>query len=220
MQRISTPRADLGPAVLFAAVPLAFLSAISFYQIFYNLPAAELARDNIRNSFSVVRTASDLCGEIQSAERGQRGYLLTGRDVYLEPYEKAKQRIPHLLGDLQQATLDRPEQQRRLLKLQADLTTKMNELEATIALRRDKGFDAALAVVETDTGLAAMEAIQADTNDILDAAHEKLEERLKTAESLDQRVAQTFAIGSAIAALALIASGLLLARAYRRSASS
>ena len=52
------------------------------------------------------------------------GYLITGRDVYLEPYERAKQHVPQLLDDLQQATLDTADQQRRLLKLQADITTR------------------------------------------------------------------------------------------------
>ncbi|MGA9486585.1 MAG: hypothetical protein WBV25_05865 [Methylocella sp.] len=81
MQRISSPRADMLPAFLVAAVPLAFLAAISFYQVLGNVPAQRLVHEKIQNSFFVVRTASDLCGEIQSAERGQRGYLLTGRDL-------------------------------------------------------------------------------------------------------------------------------------------
>jgi signal transduction histidine kinase/ActR/RegA family two-component response regulator len=220
MQRISTPRADILPAFLIAAVPLVFLAAISLYQVFGNIPAARSVHKNIENSFFVVRVASDLCGEIQSAERGQRGYLLTGRDIYLEPYEKAKTRIPQLLSELQQATLDRPEQQRRLLKLQADLTTKMNELAETIALRREKGFAAAVTVVNTDAGRKAMEAIQADTTEILDAAHARLQERLSAAEVLDQQVALAFVLGSAIAAAALMVSSLLLARAYRRAAAS
>jgi CHASE3 domain sensor protein len=138
MQRISTPRADILPAILIAVVPLAFLAAISLYQVFGNTTDARLVHEKILNSFFVVRTASDLCGEIQSAERGQRGYLITGRDEYLAPYEKAKKRIPQLLNDLQQATLETPDQQRRLLQLQADLTTKLNELATTITLRREK----------------------------------------------------------------------------------
>jgi CHASE3 domain sensor protein len=74
----------------------------------------------------------------RNPKRGGRGYLFTGREDYLAPYEKAKKRIPQLLSDLQQATLDRSDQQRRLLQLQADLTTKLNELATTITLRREK----------------------------------------------------------------------------------
>lgn len=220
MQRVSTSRADIGPALLFAAIPLAFLAIISFYLIFMNLPAARSAREEIKNSFFVVRTASDLWNAIENAERGQRGYLITGRDSYLDPYESATERVPRLLGALQQATLESPAQQRRLLKLQADATTKMNELASTIALRREQGSDTVLAIVNTDAGQIAMDAIQTDINGILDAANEQLQTRMVTAEALDRRVASSFVAGSVIAALALIASAILLARAYRRAESS
>ncbi|MDQ6702358.1 MAG: CHASE3 domain-containing protein [Pseudomonadota bacterium] len=220
MLRISTTRTDIAPALLFAAVPLGFLAAITFYQLFSTVPGARLAREDIKNTFLVVRTASALAGAIQDAERGQRDYLITGRDTYLDPYETAKGRIPRLLGDLQKAILNRPDQQRRLLTLQGNLTTKMNELAATIATRREQGFEAAQAMLNTYAGRTATEAVEADIDAICDVANARLLARMDTAETLDRRVALTFAIGSAIAAGALIAGAFLLARTYRRAASS
>ena len=220
MQRISISRADFAPALLFALVPLAFLAAITFYQFFKNVPDARLAREDTKKTFLIVRTASAVDEAIQDAERGQRGYLITGRDAYLDPYNSAKERLPQLLVDLQQAVADRPEQQRRLLALQGDLTTKMNELAETIARRREQGFGAAQAMVNTDAGRIAMEAVEADIGAIIDAADMRLQARMATAESLEQRVLLTFLIGSIIAACALIAGAILLARAYRRAASS
>lgn len=96
----------------------------------------------------------------------------------------------------------------------------MNELDVTIATRREKGFDAALAIVNTDTGRIAMEAVEADIDAIIDAADVRLQARMATAESLEQHVTLTFLIGSIIAACALIAGAFLLARAYRRAALS
>jgi len=220
MQRISISRADFAPALLFALVPLAFLAAITFYQFFKNVPDARLAREDTKKTFLIVRTASAVDEAIQDAERGQRGYLITGRDSYLDPYNSAKEHLPHLLVDLQQAVADRPEQQRRLLALQGDLTTKMNELAETIAKRREQGFGTAQAMVNTDAGRIAMEAVEADIGAIIDAADMRLQARMATAESLEQRVLLTFLIGSIIAACALIAGAILLARAYRRAASS
>jgi len=220
MQRISISRADFAPALLFALVPLAFLAAITFYQFFKNVPDARLAREDTKKTFLIVRTASAVDEAIQDAERGQRGYLITGRDSYLDPYNSAKERLPQLLVDLQQAVADSPEQQRRLLALQGDLTTKMNELAETIAKRREQGFGTAQAMVNTDAGRIAMEAVEADIGAIIDAADMRLQARMATAESLEQRVLMTFLIGSIIAACALIAGAILLARAYRRAASS
>ena len=93
-------------------------------------------------------------------------------------------------------------------------------MDVTIATRREKGFDAALAIVNTDTGRIAMEAVEADIDAIIDAADVRLQARMATAESLEQHVTLTFLIGSIIAACALIAGAFLLARAYRRAALS
>ena len=62
-----------------------------------------------KKTFLIVRTASAVDEAIQDAERGQRGYLITGRNSYLDPYNSAKERLPQLLVDLQQAVADRPE---------------------------------------------------------------------------------------------------------------
>ena len=51
MSRISTPRADILPAFLFAAVPLVFLAAISLYQLFGNVPDARSAREDTKTRF-------------------------------------------------------------------------------------------------------------------------------------------------------------------------
>ncbi|HUI22430.1 MAG TPA: CHASE3 domain-containing protein [Methylocella sp.] len=219
MKRISTTRGDMIPAVILGLIPLAVLAGVACYQLFSNVPDAISARDDVRKTFVVVRTASALSGVIKDAERGQRGYLITGREPYLKPYEAAKERIPQLIGDLQQATVDRPDQQRRLLALQGDLTTKLNELAATIKARHEQGFETARAMVDTDAGRMAMEAVEADLDAILDAADHQLQSRLATSEAVEERATLTFVIGSAIGAGALIIGAVLLARAHRRAAS-
>src|SRR5581483_8092789 len=98
-------------------------------------------------AFQTLTIAKAVDEAVQDAERGQRGYLITGQEVYLDPYAKAKERLPALVLDLQRAAGPDPEQQRRMLTLQADITTKMNELAETIRLMQSKGFDAAKELV-------------------------------------------------------------------------
>jgi CHASE3 domain sensor protein len=76
----------------------------SSYQFFKNVPDARLAREDTKEAFLVVRSANAVAEAIQDAERGQRGYLITGRESYLEPYNSAKEHLPQLLGILQQAS--------------------------------------------------------------------------------------------------------------------
>src|SRR5215831_14252278 len=81
-------RAQIIPALLFAG-PLIFIAGIVAFQMGKNVPDARTARADTLSSFKVILAASAIDEAVQDAERGQRGYLVTGQDVYLEPYIKA-----------------------------------------------------------------------------------------------------------------------------------
>ena len=208
------------PALLFAGVPLAFIVGIVVFQLVKNVPDARTARANTVLSFKTIRAANAIDEAVQDAERGQRGFLITGQEVYLDPYTKAKERLPQLMVELQQATVASADQLPRLLQLEADITTKMNELASTITAMRQQGYEAAKGIVNTDAGRLSMDAISADLASITDAATARLNARLDRAAVADERITQTFGVGSIIAALALLTGAFLLARAYRRAASS
>jgi PAS domain S-box-containing protein len=132
----------------------------------------------------------------------------------------AKERLPQLMVDLQQATIASSDQAPRLLQLQAHITTKMNELAATIAAMRQQGYEAARAVVDTDVGRSSMEAVSADLAAIVDSANTRLNARLERAAAAEERLTQTFIVASIISAIALLTGAFLLARASRRAAVS
>ncbi len=211
------PRYQILPALLFAGIPLTFIAGLVVFQLAKNVPDARVARANTLLSFQTVRAANAVDEAVQDAERGQRGFLITGQDVYLSPYMKAKERLPQLMVNLQHATSANPDQQARLLKLQADITTKMNELATTIAAMQQQGYGAAKAIVDRDVGRLIMEEIIADLAAITDAADARLNSRLERAGAAEERMTATFVVGSIIAAIALIAGALLLARAHRRT---
>ena len=206
--------------LLFAVIPLMFIAGIVVFQLAKNVPDARIARANTLLSFKTIRAANAIDEAVQDAERGQRGFLITDQDAYLEPYTKAKERLPQLMVELQQVTAANHDQQERILKLQADITTKMNELAETITAMRQQGYEAARAIVNTNAGRLSMEAVSADLASIMDAANARLSTRLERAAAAEERITQTFVLGSAVAALALVVGAFLLARAYRRVASS
>jgi signal transduction histidine kinase/FixJ family two-component response regulator len=218
-RRLST-RAALVIAALFVAIPLAFIAGVAIFQLVKNVPDAHEARAKTVLTFQTLTTAKAVDEAIQGAERGQRGYLITGQEVYLDPYTRAKERLPGLILDLQRALGADPDQQHRLLTLQADITTKMNELAETIGLMRAKGFGAAKEVVLTDAGRRSMEAISADLEAITNAANDQLGARLDAAAAAEEFVTRTFVAGAAVAVIALIVGGVLLARIGRRAATS
>jgi signal transduction histidine kinase len=97
---------------------------------------------------------------LTDAETGQRGYLLTGSDAYLAPYEQAIPRVPVLLDQLA-ASLPQDDDTRRLVaRLHRAASAKLDELDHTVALARGGDRAAALGVVATGRGKALMEEVR------------------------------------------------------------
>lgn len=97
----------------------------------------------------------------RDAETGQRGYVITGRDEYLQPYRDAEPEIGAQLDSLQSLLTSDAVQAHRLQQLRSLLVQKQRELRAVIEVRRTQGFAAAQAIVENDTGKAFMDHARA-----------------------------------------------------------
>jgi signal transduction histidine kinase len=98
---------------------------------------------------------------VTDAESEQRGYLLTGEDVYLRSYASAAARILPALDRLHQAYStggNSMDQIRRLRMLSAD---KLAELDETLTLYRNVGPDSARSAAQTDIGKRTTDAILA-----------------------------------------------------------
>ncbi len=103
---------------------------------------------------------------LKDAETGQRGYLLTGEERYLEPYTNALGALKVELNRFQVFA-----EQNDLPKASADdvvrLTQqKLDELAKTVRLRKDKGLEAALVEVRSDRGMKIMDQIRSELADM------------------------------------------------------
>ncbi|MEU4221562.1 response regulator [Actinoplanes sp. NPDC026623] len=124
--------------------------------------------------------------DIQDAERGQRGYLITGQPAYLTPYHQALDRIDDSVGWLRELTAGDPDQQRLLSELTATLTEKLAEMDQTISLRDEQGFGAAQRLVLTQRGAAAMERIET----LVELMHARQTEHLQQLQRASARRAE------------------------------
>jgi signal transduction histidine kinase len=150
---------------------------------------------------------------VQSAETGQRGYLLTGRAAYLGPYTAAAEQLPPMLDHTQALLGDNRPQMEALTRLRQLITSKLDELKGTIDTYKAGRTEAALATVNNDTGFKLMEEIRAHIETIAAAEDRLLASRQATAE----RSAMLLQIGVALAFLLICGVGLLVARFTRGS---
>src|SRR3984957_996443 len=154
----------------------------------------DLARHALEAQNSVARAFSLL----QDAETGQRGYLLTGEDTYLEPFTRAAAEIDNELENLSQLVADVPGEQQDVVALRAVADDKLAELRQTIDMRRSGDSAGALAVLRGGAGKEAMDRARALVARIDDAQ----------AVVLSRRIAQT-GRGGAILQVTIILAALL-----------
>lgn len=200
----------LWPALLLIFLPFLGLIGMQGYEALSRLPRAALGQRLVAHTFQVIVTAQSLKGELQNAERGQRGYLLTGRPDYLEPYRAALVSMPRLLDTLKWLTSKDPEQQRQIAALAAQIDLKREELQSTINAYRTLGPSAARSIVETNVGLHEMKSLEHQI-DAITGTEDRLLSRRLARVAAQERTVQRIAFDSALLASALMMLGLVLA---------
>jgi len=170
-------RIGLGTALGVAAAVAFFL--ISGGLSYSNIQSLRADTAKVVQTHDVIIELGNLLSAVQDAETGQRGYLLTGNDRYLEPFEDAKARTSASLDALEALVSDKS----ALRRLKPRVDAKLAELRQTIDLRRADGFAAALAVVSTDRGKAEMDAIRENIGAIRSQERGLREERLNQMEA-------------------------------------
>ena len=151
-----------------------------------------------------------------NAETGQRGFLITGAEKYLEPYNAAVETLRQDIATIRTLTRDNPNQQKRIDRLEPFVKSKLAELKETIDLRQNKGFEAALAVVMTDRGKRIMVDIRSVLAEMLDEEKSLLAKR-QSRQTSDVVFARTIIVwGSGLAIVLLSFASVIITRNISR----
>ena len=92
--------------------------------------------DAVAHTHEVLQKLEELLSDLKDAETGQRGFLITGDENYLMPYDAGVIRIDAAYRDIIELTRGNPLQQRRLEALSAPLQARVAALKEAIELRR------------------------------------------------------------------------------------
>ena len=207
--------APLPPATLIgfiAAIAAVILTSAFSYS---SLKSSAETADRLTHTLDVMQRLETLRVSIRDAETGQRGFLLTGSEAYLEPFFRARSTLQSTVKELRQLTADNPQQQQRLDTFEQLFADKMTELNETIELRRQGKGQEAIAIVATDRGKATMDTIRALLSDFGRDERDRLTQR-----QADWKSAIDFSVvvlgGGAVVLLVLITvAGVTTSREYR-----
>jgi PAS domain S-box-containing protein len=141
---------------------------------------------------------------LKDAETGQRGYLLTGEERYLEPYHSAIARINQQVVQLQQLTADNNRQQQRIRDLKIAIDSKLAELQETINLRRQQNLEAALREVKTDRGKQIMGDIRQQIAAMTAEETQLLQQRARESQASANLTILTFTVAALVNFLLMV----------------
>jgi len=86
----------------------------------------------VDHSNLVVKTLENTISTMKDAETGQRGFLLTGNEEFLQPYNGSYQKATGLANQAQKQTADNPQQQKNMQVIKTALLKELNTLQALI----------------------------------------------------------------------------------------
>ncbi|WP_257388574.1 ATP-binding protein [Tahibacter caeni] len=162
-----------------------------------------------------TKRLSVLLARTVDLETGQRGYLLTGDEQYLQPYREAERQIGADFRAVDEALGEYPEAREELASIENALATKRGEIATSLAIYREHGPDQALKVMRTGFGNQAMEDIRRSIGRLtLDARGLIAEKQAYLEHAMAQRNVSIFSsLGLAI--VASLAGVVLLRRHLR-----
>jgi PAS domain S-box-containing protein len=117
---------------------------------------------NLQRTYDIIARAQDALLDIEDAEGGERGYLLTVAPSYLESYNSSRKAVDEEFDRLLELVKNNPKEREEVERLRYLVHQDLNELQATIDTRTKAGFDAARAMVPTARRKQLMESIRQD----------------------------------------------------------
>jgi transcriptional regulator with PAS, ATPase and Fis domain len=135
---------------------LIVISVVAFFSIDRLIGTIRL----LTHSHAVIDTLEDLNSHLKDAQRGERGYILTGEERYLDPFHRAVDLIETELAELKDLVATDVSQRGNLATLEAGIIDNLAEHNEAIALRRSDGFEAAVRSVRSGEGKHQMDSIE------------------------------------------------------------
>lgn len=133
---------------------LVIISAIASYISIHNLLSNA---EKVDQNSNVVWKLESIISTVKDAETGQRGFLLSGDDLFLQPYYGADQKVFSTIEEINRLTSTDPVQQQHVMRLKSAVTTRLKRLEQLIT---EKRIGKTITIAQLKQGKAEMDALR------------------------------------------------------------
>lgn len=154
MEAPSTTRITV--SFVLAFVLLAVNATVSYVTLEKLVAANHIVTDTER----VIRQLGNLRAAVVDAETGQRGFVITGEERFLEPYVISRPLVAAKLKEIAPSVADDAGESARLATLGNLVEKRFELLNDVITARKEQGMQAAVALIRSDQGKVIMDRIR------------------------------------------------------------
>ncbi|MFP2933940.1 methyl-accepting chemotaxis protein [Pyxidicoccus sp. 3LG] len=147
-----------------------------------------------------------------SAESSQRGFLLTGEEPYLEPYQAALGELRQDLAQLHEAMADDSQQKLRLARLEPIVQERLDRLAEGVRVRREQGLEGGAKYIKIGQGERLMNQVKEIIAEMLAAEQRTWDEHATAARAMAQRIFWVLAICSLLGVIIVAVGSALITR--------
>ena len=180
--------------VIFASLSLVMLAAIASLILVQGI---DRQIGDVVHTYEVRNQARELTISLSESESGQRGYVLTRDDSYLQSYRRAAASIAARLTSLEAITQGDPVQSQRVQDIGGDIIAKSAEMKRTVDLVESQRTAEARTLIQTGMGERLMDEVRTTLEQFISDENQKLLERNR---QIDQ--SRELLVGAIVAALA------------------
>ena len=173
------------------------LIAISF-AVYINLTALHDNAELVKKSYTEINLLARIEKSIIDGETGQRGYIITRNNSYLEPYFGSKKEINILLEEYKNNISGSPEKLYDYSLLERLINKKFYELNFTVELKEKRLDDSVIARINSDLGKVYMDSIRSVMKDLLTKENLILKNNEVVALASSRNTLWSYSIGFAI----------------------
>ncbi|HUG54480.1 MAG TPA: methyl-accepting chemotaxis protein [Vicinamibacteria bacterium] len=192
------------------ALPLVILAAVGAVS-YHTVNRLAESRRVVERTHDILENLSALDATTAAAEAAQRGYLITGAEQFLAPFEANVARVPAIQKRLGEQIAD-PDQQRRLSALGPLLDAKLDRLRKRVDLRRTRGLDAVEASLPTAEGKTLTDQLRDSIGELDREQRDILKAQSAENESLSRATRAVILWGAVLGFVLVSVAGFFITR--------
>ena len=206
--------------VLLAAIPL-FLALIaeSFLSVRFAMDERE-QQAWVVHTYQVIDRLQGVLNDVQEAETGQRGYIITRKDRFLQPYRDGIGKAQGDLREFRHMTADNPSQQARARMLDALVTARFKALDATLASTNEPSAATPQTLAAMDQGKRKMDALRVELARGMAEEDRLLRQRSVERHRVERNEVVATSLAAVVALFVILGTALLLVRSNANLARS